>query len=65
MLIVYVGMSWAQWQESLCLAEALCTKMGLCPILRVEFNYRTPMDETRLSLSVPHSVQTGGKVGHS
>ena len=32
------------------MAEALCAKMGLCPILRVEFDNRTLMDETRSSL---------------
>ena len=37
--------------------------MGPCLILRVEFDIRTPTDETHLSLSVPHSVQTGGKGG--
>ena len=40
-------------------------KMGPCPILRVEFNYRALTDETSSSLSVPYSVQTGGKVRHS
>ena len=65
MLIVYVRMSRAQWWESLRLAEALCAKMGPCPILRVEFDNRTLTDETHSSLSVPHSVQTGGKVGRS
>ena len=64
-LIVYVETSQAQWRESLRLAEALHAKMGSCPILRVKFDNRTLMDETHSSLSVPHSIQTGGKVGRS
>ena len=64
-LIIYVRTLWAQWRKSLWLAEALCAKMGPCPILRVEFDYQAPMDETSLSLSVPYSVQTGGKVRRS
>ena len=65
MLIVYVRTSWAQWRKGLLLAEALRAKMGLCLILRVEFNNRTLTDETRWSLLIPHSVHTGGKVGRS
>ena len=38
MLIIYVRMLRAQWRQSLCLAEALRTKIGPCLILRVEFD---------------------------
>ena len=50
MLVVDIQMLQTQWWESLLLAEALHAKMGPCPILRVEFENRTPMDETHSSL---------------